>query len=129
LNRLVKGLPFMAMAARPAVRWLSRVLPMVLVGLPLLLARTVTPPDRSASQSLSFISISNQRESLPLPVHDEATCAFCQAAAFAPHAGHAGAILPIVWGTEHHTVLAYDDRLTHAGSTSPPRSRGPPILL
>jgi hypothetical protein len=110
------------------VRWFSRVLPMLVVGLPLLLARRpASASSNPASRSLSYIS--SRRESLPLPVHDEATCAFCQAAAFAPHAGHAGAVLPVVWGSEHHTVLSYDDRLTHYGSARPPRSRAPPILL
>ena len=112
------------MAARRLVRWMSSVVPVILFGMALLPARPATL--NPESPSLSFIS--GPRETLPLPVHDEATCAFCQAAAFAPHAGHAGAVLPIVWGTEHHTVLSYDDRLTHAGSARPPRSRGPPTL-
>ena len=112
------------MAARPVVRWVSWVLPIVLVGASLVV-RPALPAHPEAS-SLSFIS--GPRESLPLPVHDEATCAFCQAAAFAPHAGHAGAVLPIIWGSEHQTVLSYDDRLTHTGSARPPRSRGPPVL-
>jgi len=115
------------MAGRRVVRWFSRVFPMLLVGLPLLLARPASPSSLPTSRSLSFIS--SRRESLPRPVHDEATCAFCQAAAFAPHAGHAGAVLPVVWGSEHHTVLSYDDCLTHYGSARPPRSRAPPILL
>jgi hypothetical protein len=114
------------MAARPVVRWVSWVLPIVLVGASFLPVRPAAPPGPTEASSLSFIS--GPRESLPLPVHDEATCAFCQAAAFAPHAGHAGAVLPIIWGSEHQTVLSYDDRLTHTGSARQPRSRGPPIL-
>lgn len=112
------------MLARRLVRWMSLVVPIVLFGMALLPARPAARDLKSPSPSF----INAPRETLPLPVHDEATCAFCQAAAFAPHAGHAGAVLPIVWGTEHHTVLSHDDRLTHAGSARPPRSRGPPTL-
>ena len=114
------------MAALPVVRWMSRAFPILLVGLPLLVCRPALPPNDSGPGPSSFVS--SERESLPIPAHDEATCAFCQAAAFAPHAGHAGGILPVVWGTEHQTVLSYDDRLTHDGAVRSPRSRDPPTL-
>jgi hypothetical protein len=112
------------MPARRLLRWIPSVVPVILFGM----ALVPGPPATLSPQSPSLSFISAPREPLPLPVHDEATCAFCQAAAFVPHAGHAGAVLPIVWGTEHHTVLSYDDRLTHAGSARPPRSREPPTL-
>jgi hypothetical protein len=100
--------------------------------LPLLMAGVGPGPTPPASFSLVAPGpapfISAPRQSIPAPVHDEATCAFCQAAAFAPHAGHAGGILPVVWGTEHQTVLSYDDRLTHDGAVRSPRSRDPPTL-
>jgi hypothetical protein len=111
--------------ALPVVRWMSRAFPILILGFPLLVCRPATPP-RSGPQPLSYIS--SERESLPFPIHDEATCAFCQAAAFAPHAGNSGGILPVVWGSEHQTVLSYDDRLTHDGATRSPRSRDPPTL-
>jgi hypothetical protein len=114
------------MAARRVVRWMSQALPLLLVGLALGLKPPGPPAGHLAASSPSFIS--SPRESLPLPVHDEATCAFCQAAAFAPHAGHTGGILPVVWGTEHETVLSYDDCLTHDGAVRSPRSRDPPTL-
>ena len=114
------------MVARRVVRSLSRVLPLLLVGMTLWLRPPATPVGYPQAGSLSFIS--SPRETLPLPVHDEATCAFCQAAAFAPHAGHTGGILPIVWGSEHQTLLSYDDRLTHDGAVRTPRSRDPPTL-
>ena len=72
--------------------------------------------------------ISAPRESLPPPVHNEATCAFCQAAIFAPHAGGTGDVLPLVWGTEQSTHLSYDESVTHADSSRPPRSRAPPAV-
>jgi hypothetical protein len=102
------------------------------VLLPLLLAGVgpqFAQPNRPLTQPAGSTStISGPRESLPAPVHDEATCAFCQAAAFAPHAGHTGGILPIVWGSEHQTLLSYDDCLTHDGAVRTPRSRDPPTL-
>ena len=114
------------MAARRVVRSMSRALPLLLVGMALWLTSPATPAGLPTAGSHSFISA--PRESLPLPVHDEATCAFCQAAAFAPHAGHTGGILPVVWGSEHPTLLSYDDRLTHDGAVRTPRSRDPPTL-
>jgi hypothetical protein len=114
------------MAARRVVRSMSQALPLLLIGVALWLKPPATPAGNPFATSHSFIS--SPRESLPLPVHDEATCAFCQAAAFAPHAGHTGGILPVVWGTEHQAVLSYDDRLTHDGAARSPRSRDPPTL-
>jgi hypothetical protein len=114
------------------VRWIGRVLPVLLLGIPLwLTAPGVTAPVVSTGLSASAspaVFISSPRESLPLPVHDEATCTFCQAAAFAPHASSSAGTLPVVWGTEQHSSLSYDNRLTHGGATSQPGSRGPPVL-
>src|ERR1043166_8258281 len=45
----------------------------------------------AAAQPTNLVSISSRRESLPAPVHDPATCAFCQAALFPPCVGHAPA--------------------------------------
>jgi hypothetical protein len=51
-------------------------------------AASLTAPDALARASLvpagSLASLSAPRQSLPPPVHDEATCAFCQAAIFPP---------------------------------------------
>ncbi|MFL5461344.1 MAG: hypothetical protein ACJ8AY_11730 [Gemmatimonadales bacterium] len=72
--------------------------------------------------------VSPPQESLPAPVHDEATCAFCQAAAFAPHASQPVGTLPLDTGGEQLVHLAHDDSLAFSTSASPARSRAPPIL-
>jgi hypothetical protein len=83
----------------------------------------------SAESSASLQStISSPRQSLPVPVHDEATCAFCQAAAFAPHnPGNAAAPVLAVAG-ERREKLSQDHQVTCADSARPPRSRAPPAL-
>jgi hypothetical protein len=81
--------------------------------------------DPSAShQSL----LSTPRQSLPTPVHDEATCAFCQAAAFAPHSPGNAAAPVLALGPERREVLSQSYQVIRAGSARPPRSRGPPVL-
>ena len=72
--------------------------------------------------------ISAPRESLPQPVHDEATCAFCQAAAFAPHASAQTNALILFQTAEQHETLSFEVSLPHSGLASPPRSRAPPLL-
>ena len=72
--------------------------------------------------------VSAPRQSLPAPVHDESICAFCQAAAFAPHAAAPACGLVEAAGAVHHELVSRNDRLTHSGSLRPPRSRAPPTL-
>ena len=81
-----------------------------------------------AFKSAPTAVISSPRESLPVPVHDEATCAFCQAAAFAPHASHPVGTLVLDAGDERLVQLAHDDSPAFSASASPTRSRAPPIL-
>src|SRR6476660_9421090 len=76
----------------------------------------------------SAVFISAPRQSLPAPVHNEATCAFCQAAAFAPHASSPACGLPEAVGSQCHELPSRNDRPTHSGSLRPPRSRAPPTL-
>jgi hypothetical protein len=93
-------------------------------GAPAEPAVRVADPSASLQQSL----ISAPRQSLPLPVHDEATCAFCQAAAFAPH-NPAGAAAPVLdLGPERREILSQNHQIIRAGSARQPRSRGPPAL-
>src|SRR5215208_6896403 len=104
------------MEAQRPVRWVSRLLPMFLMGVALWLALPAAPArDFDPNPSVSSLA-SRPRESLPLPIHDEATCAFCQAAAFAPQAGNATHALPIVRGNEQPAPLSHDDSLFHSGS-------------
>jgi hypothetical protein len=72
--------------------------------------------------------ISAPRQSIPAPVHDEAICAFCQAAAFAPQAASPAYGLPEAPDSEEQVLVTRDDRLPHVGSSRPPSSRAPPTL-
>jgi hypothetical protein len=73
-------------------------------------------------------TISAPRESLPPPVHDEATCAFCQAALFPPCAPQPTAISLDAQGLELHEQPAPDAQLPHFTSHRPASSRAPPAL-
>jgi hypothetical protein len=74
------------------------------------------------------IAIGSPRQSLPRPVHDEATCAFCQAALFPPCVGHAPAVLPELSAHVCRIVLTPDERILHVVSHRPVSSRAPPTL-
>lgn len=86
--------------------------------------------DRSpvASRLPSRPIISAPRESLPVPVHDEATCAFCQAAIFPPCAP----VPPVMWvgerGLEYAAQPAPDARSPHVTTHRTTSSRAPPTL-
>jgi hypothetical protein len=85
-------------------------------------------PSAAAASSTDLVSISSRRESLPAPVHDEATCAFCQAALFPPCVGHAPAILPEISARVCRIVLTPDEQILHVVSHRPVSSRAPPTL-
>jgi hypothetical protein len=93
---------------------------------PLRMESLATPP--AAASSTNLVSISSRRESLPPPVHDEATCAFCQAALFPPCVGHAPAILPEISARVCRIVLTPDEQILHVVSHRPVSSRAPPTL-
>jgi hypothetical protein len=116
------------MEAGRLIGWISKVLPVLLTGMHLLLAPAATPARDFPSASPGLSVASSPRQSLPLPVHDEATCAFCQAAAFAPYANGAAGALAIVAGDEQRIHLSQDSRLTHSWSARQPRSRAPPVI-
>ena len=86
------------------------------------------PPLATAAPGSDLVSISSPRESLPPPVHDEATCAFCQAALFPPCVGHAPAILPEISARVCRIVLTPDEQILHVVSHRPVSSRAPPTL-
>jgi hypothetical protein len=112
------------MFARRLATWALFVVPVFLGTHPLAAA-----PSADASWAEAPVPIiSAPRQSLPHPVHDEATCAFCQAAAFAPHASAQADALILLQSAEQHETLSFEVSLPHAGLASPPRSRAPPIL-
>jgi hypothetical protein len=113
------------MEAPRLARSLFLLLWVALIGLHPLAA--AEPAVRSAYPSNSHQSfISAPRQSLPLPAHDEATCAFCQAAAFAPHNPGNAAAPVLALGPERRENLSETHQVIRAGSTRPPRSRSPP---
>lgn len=82
----------------------------------------------AAAPRTDQLAIGSPRESLPPPVHDEATCAFCQAALFPPCVAHAPAVLPELSPRVCRIVLTPDERILHLVSKRPVSSRAPPTL-
>jgi hypothetical protein len=106
-------------------RQILLVLPVALGGL----LRAPAPPDPAIPVLIGpAVFVSAPRQSIPTPVHNEATCAFCQAVAFTPYAARPSGGLPEATATERRDVLSFDYCLVHSRSTRPPRSRAPPIL-
>jgi hypothetical protein len=128
LNRGATLLPLDVMGPRRLVRLLLLLLPIGLIGGHFTRAPSETGIGLAPVSFGPSVFISTPRQSLPTPVHDEATCAFCQAAAFAPHTGGPTAGVPLVTGSETYHAPARDERLTHSTSSRPPRSRAPPSL-
>ena len=117
------------MEAPRLARSLFLLLWVALIGLHPMAGELPSPADQFAGGSASTRSlISAPRQSLPLPVHDEATCAFCQAAAFAPHNPGNAAAPVLALGPEQRETLCQTHQVTRAGSARPPRSRAPPAL-
>src|SRR5829696_8436721 len=110
-------------------RWvgrMARLLPVLLTGTHFLLSTPAAPARDIPFNAFTSAVTSSPRESLPLPVHDEATCAFCQAAAFAPHTSRAVATLATDYGDEQRVHLSHHTHLALSESARPPRSRAPP---
>ena len=108
---------------------LGRSLRLLVLALAVVLGRAGgTDHGAAASQLQSRPVISAPRESLPVPVHDEATCAFCQAAIFPPCAP----VPPVMWvgerGLEYSAQPAPDARTPHATTHRTTSSRAPPPL-
>lgn len=89
-------------------------------------AESVVVGSGPSTNQPSFVSA--PRQSLPVPVHDEATCAFCQAAAFAAHNPGSPAAPVLALGPERRETLPQNHRINRADSSRPPRSRAPPAL-
>lgn len=73
-------------------------------------------------------AIGAPRQSLPVPVHDEATCGFCQAAIFPP-CTPAGVSVPAdLPGLVREPRLSHDARIPHSTARRLASSRAPPTL-
>ena len=121
MNRPGHGVTFQPMPPGRVLRLLLLALPIVLG-----LAAGADPPRSFPLEAVS--TISPPRESLPIPVHDEATCAFCQAAAFPPCAPQ-----PTKFSVESISLIrceraAPEAATFHSTSHRPTSSRAPPPL-
>ncbi len=103
---------------------------LLLLALPILLGLAAGMDHRPiASTDLDGVAtIGTPRQSLPTPVHDEATCAFCQAAIFPPCAPHPADVSIIASAIVREARVAAADRLPHFTSHRPASSRAPPAL-
>ncbi|HEY8257195.1 MAG TPA: hypothetical protein VIG08_06025 [Gemmatimonadales bacterium] len=73
-------------------------------------------------------TVSPPTQSLPTPVHDEATCAFCQAAIFSPCPPAAAPIPVALTGTVADRIVSPDARTPHTATRRLAESRAPPAL-
>ena len=106
----------------------GRLFRLLLLALPLGVGVAAGAKPPAAVQPATGSTISAPRESLPPPVHDEATCAFCQAAIFSPCAPQPTSI------SIESTALVRLERpapqaaTPHSTSHRPASSRAPPPL-
>ena len=106
---------------------LGRFLRLLLLALPAVLG-LAGGMDRPAAGPDAVPTISSPRESLPQPVHNEATCAFCQAAIFPPCAPQPASVSVAFERVIRLECPAPDARAPHVASHRPASSRAPPTL-
>ncbi len=106
----------------------GRLLRLLLLALPVLVGLAAGADKHPVVAADVVATIGAPRQSLPTPVHDEATCAFCQAAIFPPCAPHPAdvSITPSAVAREDRVAAA--DRIPHFSSHRPASSRAPPVL-
>jgi hypothetical protein len=105
-----------------------RLLRLLLLALPVLLGLAAGTDHRPSTEADGVATIGPPRQSLPTPVHNEATCAFCQAAIFPPCAPHPADVSIIASAPVREDRVASGDRLPHFTSHRPASSRAPPSL-
>jgi len=105
-----------------------RLLRLLLLTLPVLLGLAAGTDHRPAAVADTVATIGTPRQSLPTPVHDEATCAFCQAAIFPPCAPHPADVSITASTVVREERVAASDRLPHFTSHRPASSRAPPAF-
>ncbi|MEP6689373.1 MAG: hypothetical protein ABJC36_13565 [Gemmatimonadales bacterium] len=106
----------------------GRLLRLFLLALPLVLGLAAGAEPRPAAGADAVATIGPPRQSLPTPVHNEATCAFCQAAIFPPCAPHPTDVSITASAPVREDRVAAGDRLPHFTSHRPASSRAPPTL-
>jgi hypothetical protein len=105
-----------------------RLFRLLLLALPVLLGLAAGTDHRSVPRADGVPTVGTPRQSLPTPVHDEATCAFCQAAIFPPCAPHRADVSIGASAIVREARVAATDRLPHFTSHRPASSRAPPAL-
>jgi hypothetical protein len=106
----------------------GRFLRLLLLALSVVLGLAAGAGQPPPAGSPAISSIGAPRESLPTPVHNEATCAFCQAAIFPPCVPQPA---DVSLGEQELVRLerpAPDARAPHFSSRRPASSRAPPAL-
>jgi hypothetical protein len=108
----------------------GRLLRLLLVLLlPVLLGRAGGVEQRiQHDPALDRPSISPPTQSLPAPVHDEATCAFCQTATFPPCTPAAAPVPEAGLGMVREDLVSPDARIPHTYARRLADSRAPPTL-
>ncbi|MGH7497576.1 MAG: hypothetical protein ACREL3_01860 [Gemmatimonadales bacterium] len=86
------------------------------------------PVDMAAISPQVGPSISAPRQSLPIPVHNEATCGFCQAAIFPPCTPPTVSVPADLFGIVHEVLLSPDARIPYSTARRLASSRAPPTL-
>jgi hypothetical protein len=106
----------------------GRLLRLLLLALPIVLGLAAGAGHHPAATGGVRTTIGAPRESLPQPVHNEATCAFCQAAIFPPCAPQPVAMSAESSGLVRREAPAPETHVPHFASHRPASSRAPPIL-
>jgi hypothetical protein len=107
---------------------IGRVFRLFLLALPLAVGLAAGTEPSVTAPLLAGSTIGTPRESLPPPAHDEATCAFCQAAIFPPCAPQPTGVSIESGGLIRHERPAPQTATPHSTSHRPASSRGPPPL-
>jgi hypothetical protein len=107
---------------------IGRLLRLLFFALPLVLGGAEGAEHLPATRTDSSSTIGTPRESLPTPVHDEATCAFCQSAIFPPCAAQATGISVLSIGPVQHERATPQAVAPHSTSHRATSSRAPPPL-
>jgi hypothetical protein len=101
---------------------------LLLLALPVLLGLAAGTDHRPATDAGGVATIGTPRQSLPTPIHDEATCAFCQAAIFPPCAPHPADVSITGSALVREDRAGAAGRVPHFTSHRPASSRAPPAL-
>ena len=106
----------------------GRLLRLLLLALPIVLGLAAGADRIPPADAAAVSTIGTPRERLPTPVHNEATCAFCQAAIFPPLAPQPASVSLGEQGPVRREQPAPEARVPHFTSHRPTSSRSPPAL-